>query len=204
MKNETRRWGRNARNDDAKSARECLLDAARHCFQERGISSTKIDNIVAQAKVSRRTFYHYFDNKQAVIQAVVEVQSGEFLEQLQANVKYRRPFCNYLVRCLLYIIEYSPATPYHDLIVGSEQTLGATRFYRTSEVIQKSWIEFLQPYYQQALADNEINPSLSLEKIENWMGRISLSYLQYPEYPFDKKAIKKDIEMFFIEGIKHR
>jgi AcrR family transcriptional regulator len=47
--------------------REALLKAARTLFRARGFEATTIDEIVAAAGVSRRTFFRYFETKDAVV-----------------------------------------------------------------------------------------------------------------------------------------
>jgi len=56
-----------ARRDDQ---RERILLAARDVFAARGYASASIDEIVARARVSRTTFYEFFENKERCLLAV--------------------------------------------------------------------------------------------------------------------------------------
>ncbi|PTR24939.1 TetR family transcriptional regulator [Rhodococcus sp. OK519] len=49
---------------------ERLLQAARELFSEHGFDRTTIDDIAAAARVSRGTFFNYFDSKDAVLAAL--------------------------------------------------------------------------------------------------------------------------------------
>jgi len=51
--------------------RNHILDAARHCFAERGIH-VSVDEICAKAGVSKGAFYVYFSSKDAAIEALAE------------------------------------------------------------------------------------------------------------------------------------
>ena len=66
---EARRRGRPANHPDR---RQSILDAALHCFVERGFYGTAIPDIAAEAKISGGTIYHYFENKEALVNAVYQ------------------------------------------------------------------------------------------------------------------------------------
>jgi AcrR family transcriptional regulator len=59
--------GRPAGNPDR---RESILDAALHCFGERGFHGTSIPEIAEQANIAAGTIYHYFDSKEALVNAL--------------------------------------------------------------------------------------------------------------------------------------
>jgi AcrR family transcriptional regulator len=44
-----------------------LIDAALSLFRRKGFERTTVDEIARSAKVSRRTFFRYFENKEAVV-----------------------------------------------------------------------------------------------------------------------------------------
>lgn len=52
---------------------ERMLQAARDLFSEHGFDHTTIDDITTAARVSRGTFFNYFDNKDAVLAALHQV-----------------------------------------------------------------------------------------------------------------------------------
>ena len=68
-----------------------LLDAATALFVERGINATTIDDIVTRAGIAKATFYHYFESKQALLQALredlVEQCNSRVLEAMEACPK---------------------------------------------------------------------------------------------------------------------
>ncbi len=54
-----------------------ILSAAREVFARRGYAQATIDDIVAQAGVARGTFYLYFEDKRAVLEALVDRFSNQ-------------------------------------------------------------------------------------------------------------------------------
>jgi len=57
-----------------------LIAAAKRLFYEKGYKRTSVNDIVAEVGVAKGTFYHYFDSKTAVLEAVV----GEIVAQTMA------------------------------------------------------------------------------------------------------------------------
>ena len=49
-----------------------LIETARRVFREKGYAATSVTDIVKEAGVSQGTFYFYFEDKEAVFDAVAE------------------------------------------------------------------------------------------------------------------------------------
>jgi len=49
-------------------------------FTRRGYASTRIDDICGEAAISRATFYRYFEGKEEVFDALIELMSREVLD----------------------------------------------------------------------------------------------------------------------------
>ena len=52
--------------------REAFLDAAQHLIQTKGYEQMSIQDVLDALEASRGAFYHYFDSKLALLEAVVE------------------------------------------------------------------------------------------------------------------------------------
>ncbi len=63
--------------------RRRILDAAVEVFAERGFHRTRVSDIAKRAGVAYGLIYHYFDSKEAVLDAVFEVNWAVFLEGLR-------------------------------------------------------------------------------------------------------------------------
>jgi TetR/AcrR family transcriptional regulator, repressor of fatR-cypB operon len=61
------RRGRPALHPDR---RESILDAALHSFVERGFHGTSVPEIAERAKIAAGTIYHYFESKEALVNAL--------------------------------------------------------------------------------------------------------------------------------------
>lgn len=63
-----------------------LLDAAQAVFERHGFTNTNVALIVEEAKVSRGTFYTYFDTKEAVFEAVARDVVAQMLETMSTPI----------------------------------------------------------------------------------------------------------------------
>ena len=60
------------RPPDRPDRRESILDAALQCFVERGFHGTAIPQIAEKADIAAGTIYHYFDSKEALVNALYQ------------------------------------------------------------------------------------------------------------------------------------
>ena len=87
----------NATNRDCKplqraeAQRGRILDAARQCFIEHGFHAATIANIAETAQVSAGLIYRYFENKSAIILAIVEEQLVLLREEISLNDRPELP-----------------------------------------------------------------------------------------------------------------
>ncbi|MES3709402.1 TetR family transcriptional regulator [Pseudomonas putida] len=61
-----------------------LLETARKVFSERGYADTSMDDLTAQAGLTRGALYHHFGDKKGLLAAVVEQLDAEMDERLRA------------------------------------------------------------------------------------------------------------------------
>lgn len=67
--------------------RDQIVDAARRCFHERGITATGVDTIAASAGVSKRTLYNHFPSKEDLVLAYVELRERRWRAILEASLE---------------------------------------------------------------------------------------------------------------------
>lgn len=69
--------------------KEELVNAARELFETRGLTNTSIANITERVGVTRSLFYHYFSNKQDIVDAVVDNCVDEFMNIIEQHERER-------------------------------------------------------------------------------------------------------------------
>lgn len=76
---------------DAASRRAEIVSAARVLYEERGMAHTTVKDITASVGVTRSLFYHYFPDKDAVTEAVLDDYVEEFREMVEHWNEGREP-----------------------------------------------------------------------------------------------------------------
>ena len=88
--------------------RRALLDAAYELFLERGTTKTSVEDITSRAKVAKGTFYLYFQDKGAVMQALLGRVSYQLLSEACMAVEQQtelQTFPDKMVAVIDHIIE---------------------------------------------------------------------------------------------------
>ncbi len=88
--------------------RRALLDAAYELFLERGTAKTSVEDITSRAKVAKGTFYLYFQDKGAVMQALLGRVSYQLLNDACEAVERQtglESFVDKMVAVIDHIIE---------------------------------------------------------------------------------------------------
>jgi AcrR family transcriptional regulator len=67
--------------------RDQIVDAARLCFYERGITATGVDTIAAAAGVSKRTLYNHFASKDELVLAYIEAREQRWRRVLDERLE---------------------------------------------------------------------------------------------------------------------
>ena len=77
-------WWFQCRRAPSDGARGCdsprIVDAAAQLMATRGVAATTLDDVRAASGTSKSRYYHHFENKDALVHAVVQQQGEQVLE----------------------------------------------------------------------------------------------------------------------------
>ncbi len=62
----------------ADERRSEFIAAAQNLFYSKGYESTSVNDLISVVGVSKGAFYHYFDSKQAVLEALVDDMQSQY------------------------------------------------------------------------------------------------------------------------------
>jgi len=194
-----KRWGTGERVDDHEKGAARIIAAARNCFGQSSVLSTTIDDIAQAAGVSRRTVYRYFENKEAIVLAVVEAQAAPLFEEMQESLDTLQDlsFQGIVKHCVLFSIAKGPQIEGHQLLLGNANAAATMKFYLGSERMRSHFHGLLEAPFSRAQKAGEIDRSWCLDDLLNWIGRLVYSFIQHPE-PADK--VEQLVSQFLLPG----
>jgi AcrR family transcriptional regulator len=75
------------RQKRAQETRQLLLDTAYRLFGTGGYGQTSVDAIIDAAGISKGAFYHHFDSKEGLFNALIELRVRDCAEQMAGAVR---------------------------------------------------------------------------------------------------------------------
>jgi AcrR family transcriptional regulator len=98
------------RRDEARALfRNAILDAAENVFGERGFHGARLQDIAARARIAVGTVYNHFEDKDAVLVALLEDRADELLSTLRPAKEDRGSFAVRLRARLARMLAYVQA-----------------------------------------------------------------------------------------------
>lgn len=81
----------NERSRQGADKRKLILDSAIKVFADKGYHGTRISDIARQAEIAYGLVYHYFKNKEDILDAIFFERWGGFIEAVEAVARNGRP-----------------------------------------------------------------------------------------------------------------
>jgi AcrR family transcriptional regulator len=102
-----------------------LLDIARIRFTEHGYAKASLEEIVAEAGMTRGALYHHYGNKLGLFKAVVSVVQAELGEKVEREAsRSDDPLEQLILGCKAFVEAHSPAGRTCRVRVGNLEALG--------------------------------------------------------------------------------
>lgn len=179
-----------------------ILDAALECYRARGIAHTSLDEVAKAAGIGRTTLYRYVDNREDLLNKVVWRDAQQQQEEMSVLVRYHDNLADSLVDSIVYIMRGRRTRPMNVLLFGSgddavidQVNLSPANFYGMAE-------RMLEPLFVKALNEGRIREGVTLEQLSQWVARIILSLISFPEgYLEDEKALREFLETFLVPSV---
>jgi len=161
-----------------------VLEAAERCFTQFGSYKTSLQDVAAEAGISRGTVYRYFGDRESLISAYIDHQSDQFLlslvdvfEGLGSLEDRLEAFASLAVRVALE--GRATRTPLVD-----EETV-TRKLTVSGRVTMEKAIEFLIPYFREAKRTGEIRWRLNVDRAAEWAVRTIMSLASTPSATLD-------------------
>ena len=189
----------------AKDARKSLKDATWELVLKQGFKASKVQDICAEAGVSKMTFYYYYKNKHDIIEEVLKEFFDGVIESSSAIMKKNVPFVEKIVELVQWKADFvktmSPEFV-QELYLNGGRYLDLMK-----EVMQKSQI-LTREFYTEGQSKGEINRTVDVEVHMYWMNIVADMIVEGKfnhlfDDPKEMNRQLRDLMLYGMLGNKH-
>lgn len=181
--------------------RQRLVDAAEVCFHRHGLAKATIEDIAAEALVSRSTVYRHVGDRDELLLEVLLRAADRFFDRLEKRVRRESTMSDALVDGLLYTLTSVRGDEDLMLLFVPEAIGHTTRIAGSSEAIITRTTERLRPVVEAGQATGELRSDLTVEEIAQWLTRITFSLLMFPGTLESPLEIRGQLERFLVPAL---
>jgi AcrR family transcriptional regulator len=165
--------------NDHKSTRQRILDAALDIFSNKGYYDTRLDEIVEESHTSKGSIYFHFPNKEKLFIALVD----QFADVLERNVKTAidpHPEGMVRVRVALEAVLHTFGKYRRPAKILLVQAVGLGSVFEKKRMeVTDHFADLIRTYLEEAIAIGEIDPVDTEVVAHAWMGAIYNVVIQW-------------------------
>jgi AcrR family transcriptional regulator len=144
--------------------RERMLDAVADVASFKGYAAMSVEDIVATAGVSRRTFYDHFKDKEDAFLAAYDAIGAKAIARVQVAYDSSKTFMDGVAACLQTFLEFASSEPQYAEMCIVEVLAAGPRAVERRDVVMRAFARLLHQGAQ-TMADSIHPPELTAETV---------------------------------------
>lgn len=179
-----------------------ILDAAELCIRRYGLRRVSMTDVAQVAGLSRGSVYNHFQDRKALIEAVLERTADRFVAGSEVSLKRRRTLAAQVAEAAAFIRMHQD-DPLLVLTAGEDSLIASMLTARIDGLVAR-WVEFWQPYLAEAEARGEVRAGLDRRAAAEWIVRLLLSLVIMPSTVVDlddPDAVRSYVQQFVVRGL---
>lgn len=189
------------------SARDKLLESAATLFLDKGYEAVSVNDICKHAEVSKGSFYHYFETKQALFMTLMENWSSRVMQSaLSQPISADSKIKNVLIEMPHQFNTAFTAIPkgFPILVDFWRQAMGDPTVWKTAVEPYRYFTGFFMRIIETGQLDGSIRKDVDSEVLARLLVAVAMGYLLEATYDQDKadwSAITSEGLKLLLEGI---
>jgi AcrR family transcriptional regulator len=160
-----------AASASADDARERILAAGERCIDRHGIRKTTMDDVAAEARLSRPSVYRYFADRDDLLIELIARHARVLNDRAHKTMSRQSSVPDQIVEGLLYIADHGYRDPLSRHVMDPDGTNLGRRMVDSGTAANLR-AELWDPY-DTALANNELPRGLPRSDIYLWLGGVA-------------------------------
>jgi AcrR family transcriptional regulator len=159
-------------------------------------------DVAQAAHLSRGSVYNHFQDRETLVDAVLERAADRFVESSEASVRKRRTLAGQVAEAAVFIRAHGD-DPRLTVAPGDDQLLATLLTARVDGLVAR-WVKFWDPYLADAERRGEIRKGIDYDRAAEWIVRIMLSLVVMPSTVVDlddPDAVRAYVQEFVVRGL---
>ena len=161
-----------------------ILDAAERCMSRRGLR-VSMNDVAEEAGLSRRTVYHHYPNRSALVSAVLRRTAAAFVAAIEPMVDRRRTLAGQVAEAAVLITQHRDDVDFTLRLPRRTDSLLAIVLTLHLDHMVESLVEFWLVRLSAAAGRGELRPELDLREAAEWIIRLTFSFAFMPPVVVD-------------------
>lgn len=178
-----------------------IVDAAARCFARWGIPRTRVEDVAAEAGVSRTHIYRYFASKDAIVHAVVLREIHLHHRRLSERFPHKGPAADLIIGTLVSGILEASHDTYTKFLLSSDSARVTAHSIRSSPEIITRICAHWEPILEYARRRGELKEEIDIKDATQWLTFLEFSYIALPELIPDKNRLVHELKTFMIPAL---
>jgi AcrR family transcriptional regulator len=157
-----------------------MINAAERCYNRLGINVATMDDIAAEAGISRRTLYRYMGGSKDILNKVTRRAVDRFWVKFHEDYGQAEDFCEYLVDGLIYTLKHAPKTRMHRLLFDQSLMPLVNAMYIDNPEYVRYQARILGEVYERLKTRPGTRQDLDMLMVCEWHNRLMVSFLSAP------------------------
>jgi AcrR family transcriptional regulator len=177
------------------------MRAAEACLSRYGIAKTTMEDIAAEAQMSRTTVYRYFADRDSLILAIVEYRCRKLIERARGFIESQPSFADSLVEGLVYLVEQGRKDTYVKMVIGPRNGDAAARILGPTQAGSRMTAELWMPILEAAAARGELRDGVDLDSVCAWLACLQIMFVGWLDEPYQPDAPRNMIVNFVLPAL---
>lgn len=159
---------------DAEGTRTHLLDVAERCFERHGIGRTTMEDIAAEARVSRPTLYRHFGDRDSLITSISQRRAAKFAGKVRTVFAKYETLEDQLVEGMLYLGRVGQKDQFFSSLITPETVSEAHQMLMAPPAALEWATEVWGPILDEAEASGVLREGLLRPLAYQWLTAINI------------------------------